>query len=217
MREAEKRGIPWLRLNSQSLIQLGYGCHQQRIQATITGRTPHIAVELASDKEETNHILSRLGLPVPKQRLVQSAARAVSAAERIGYPVVTKPFNGNHGRGVSVGLTTPDDVTAGFLRARDLNSVIVESFITGHDHRMLVVNGELVAVSRREPGKVTGDGEHTIEELVAIVNADPRRGIGHRESAHANRARRTGHGAAPRSSRTPRRRFRRRARTSTSA
>ncbi|HEY4307444.1 MAG TPA: cyanophycin synthetase [Gemmatimonadaceae bacterium] len=177
---AEKRGIPWLRLNSQSLIQLGYGCNQQRIQATITGRTPHIAVELASDKEETNHILARLGLPVPKQRLVQSATRAVSAAERIGYPVVTKPYNGNHGRGVSIGLTTPEEVTAGFLRAQEISgSVIVESYITGHDHRMLVVNGELVAVSKREPGKVTGDGTHSIEELVAIVNSDPRRGIGH--------------------------------------
>jgi cyanophycin synthetase len=177
---AEKRDIPWLRLNDQSLIQLGYGCHQQRIQATITGRTPHIAVELASDKEETNRILSRLGLPVPKQRLVQTAERAVAAAERIGYPVVTKPYNGNHGRGVSIALATAADVTAGFLRAQEISrSVIVESFITGHDHRMLVVNGELVAVSKREPGKVVGDGEHTIEQLVAMVNADPRRGIGH--------------------------------------
>ena len=177
---AEARDIPWLRLNEQSLIQLGYGCHQQRIQATITGRTPHIAVELASDKEETNRILSRLGLPVPKQRLVQSAERAVAAAERIGYPVVTKPYNGNHGRGVSVALTSPAEVTAGFVRAQDISrSVIVESYITGHDHRMLVVNGELVAVSKREPGKVVGDGVHTIEQLVAQVNADPRRGIGH--------------------------------------
>ncbi len=177
---AEARGIPWMRLNEQSLIQLGYGCNQQRIQATITGRTPYIAVDLASDKEETNHILSRLGLPVPKQRLVQSAERAIAAAERIGYPVVTKPYNGNHGRGVSIALTTADEVTAGFLRAQDISrSVIVESYITGHDHRMLVVNGELVAVSRREPGKVVGDGVHTIEQLVAEVNTDPRRGIGH--------------------------------------
>ncbi|MES2179941.1 MAG: cyanophycin synthetase [Gemmatimonadota bacterium] len=177
---AEKRNIPWLRLNEQSLIQLGYGCNQQRIQATITGRTSHVAVELASDKEETNRILSRLGLPVPKQRLVQTAERAVAAAERMGYPVVTKPYNGNHGRGVSIGLTSADDVRAGFVRAQEHSrSVIVESFISGHDHRMLVVNGELVAVSKREPGKVTGDGVHTIEELVAIVNSDPRRGIGH--------------------------------------
>jgi cyanophycin synthetase len=177
---AEKRDIPWLRLNSQSLIQLGYGCNQKRIQATITGRTPHIAVELASDKEETNHILARLGLPVPRQRLVQSPERAVAAAERIGYPVVTKPYNGNHGRGVSIGLTTPDDVRAGFTRAQEISrSVIVESYIAGFDHRMLVIDGELVAVSKREPGKVVGDGKHTVEELVAIVNSDPRRGIGH--------------------------------------
>ena len=180
VRAAENRDIPWLRLNEQSLIQLGYGCNQQRIQATITGRTPHIAVELASDKEETNRILSRLGLPVPKQRLVQSASRAVSAAERIGFPVVTKPYNGNHGRGVSIGLTTAAEVTEGFAKAQEISrSVIVESFITGHDHRMLVINGELVAVSKREPGKVVGDGTHTIEALIAIVNADPRRGIGH--------------------------------------
>lgn len=177
---AEARDIPWIRLNEQSLIQLGYGCHQQRIQATITGNTSHIAVELASDKEETNRILANLGLPVPKQRLVQSATRAVAAAERIGYPVVTKPYNGNHGRGVSVELTTPEAVVAGFELAQTISrSVIVESFINGFDHRMLVVNGELVAVSKREPGKVVGDGKHTIEELIAIVNRDPRRGIGH--------------------------------------
>lgn len=180
VRAAESRDIPWIRLNEQSLIQLGYGCHQQRIQATITGNTSHIAVELASDKEETNRILANLGLPVPKQRLVQSATRAVAAAERIGYPVVTKPFNGNHGRGVSVALATPEAVVAGFELAQTISrSVIVESFISGHDHRMLVVNGELVAVSKREPGKVVGDGTHTVEELIAIVNTDPRRGIGH--------------------------------------
>lgn len=177
---AEARNIPWIRLNEQSLIQLGYGCYQQRIQATVTGNTSHIAVELAGDKEETNRILANLGLPVPKQRLVQTASRAVAAAERIGYPVVTKPYNGNHGRGVSVALTTPEAVTAGFELAHAISrSVIVESFITGHDHRMLVVNGELVAVSKREPAKVVGDGVHTIAQLVAVVNADPRRGIGH--------------------------------------
>ncbi|MDB4888566.1 MAG: cphA [Gemmatimonadetes bacterium] len=177
---AEARDIPWLRLNEQSLIQLGYGCNQQRIQATITGRTSHISVELASDKEETNRILSRLGLPVPKQRLVQTADRAVAAATRIGYPVVTKPYNGNHGRGVSIGLSSPEEVKVGFARAQEHSrSVIVESYILGHDHRMLVVNGELVAVSKREPGKVVGDGVSTIEQLVAEVNSDPRRGIGH--------------------------------------
>ncbi len=180
VRAAETRGIPWIRLNEQSLIQLGYGCFQQRVQATVTGRTSHIAVELASDKEETNRILANLGLPVPRQRLVVLPEQAVAAAERIGYPVVTKPYNGNHGRGVSIALTTAADVLDGFERAAAISrSVIVESYITGHDHRMLVVNGELVAVSKREPGKVTGDGQHTVAELVAGVNRDPRRGIGH--------------------------------------
>ncbi len=177
---AEAREIPWIRLNDQSLIQLGYGKHQQRIQATVTSRTSHIAVEIASDKEETNKILANLGLPVPKQRLVQSEGRAVSAAERIGYPVVCKPYNANHGRGVSVNLMTPDEVRAAFTRAQEHSrSVIVESFITGHDHRMLVVSGELVAAAKRLPGHVVGDGAHSVRALVDIVNADPRRGIGH--------------------------------------
>ena len=177
---AEKRGIPWIRLNEQSLIQLGYGCNQQRIQATITGRTSHIAVELASDKEETNKILANLGLPVPRQRLVQTVDMAVDAARRIGYPVVLKPYNGNHGRGVSINLMTAAEVREAFTCAQEHSrSVIVETFITGHDHRMVVINGELVAVSKREPGHVIGDGTHSIQELVAIVNSDPRRGVGH--------------------------------------
>ncbi|MDQ3207048.1 MAG: cyanophycin synthetase, partial [Gemmatimonadota bacterium] len=143
-------------------------------------RTSHIAVELASDKEETNRILGNLGLPVPQQRLVQTAEDAVSAAERIGYPVVVKPFNANHGRGISIHLTTSEDVAEAFDIAREHSrSVIIESFITGEDHRMLVINGELVAVALRVPGHVTGDGVHTIEQLVDEVNRDPRRGIGH--------------------------------------
>jgi cyanophycin synthetase len=179
-RTAEARGIPWIRLNQQSLIQFGHGVHQQRIQATITSRTPHIAVELASDKEETNKILSNLGLPVPRQRLVRTENDAVRAADGIGYPVVVKPYNANHGRGVAIHLTEEAQVRAAFPLAREhSSSVIVESFITGDDHRMLVVNGQLVAVSKRVPGHVVGDGQHTVEELVAIVNSDPRRGVGH--------------------------------------
>src|SRR3954447_25858991 len=180
VRAAEERRIPWIRLNEQNLIQFGHGRFQQRIQATVTSRTPHIAVELASDKEETNRLLGNLGLPVPQQRLVQQAEDAVAAAERIGYPVVVKPYNANHGRGISIHLTTAEQVGAAFDIAREHSrSVIVESFITGEDHRMLVINGELVAVSRRVPGHVIGDGEHTIEQLVDQVNNDPRRGIGH--------------------------------------
>jgi cyanophycin synthetase len=180
VRAAEDRRIPWIRLNEQSLIQFGHGRYQQRIQATITSRTSHIAVELASDKEETNRILAQLGLPVPRQRLVQRADDAVAAAERIGYPVVVKPYNANHGRGISIHLATEEQVRTAFEVAREHSrSVIVESFIAGDDHRMLVVNGELVAVSRRVPGHVVGDGVHTIEELMDEVNRDPRRGIGH--------------------------------------
>ena len=180
VREAQRRGIPWLRLNQFSLVQLGYGRYQKRLQATVTSSTPHIAVELASDKEETNKILGMLGLPVPQQRLIQSVEGAVQAARRIGFPVVVKPYNANHGRGVSIRLMDDESVRVAFDKAKEHSrSVLVESFITGDDHRMLVINGELVAASRREPGHVVGDGEHTIEQLVAVVNQDPRRGIGH--------------------------------------
>ncbi len=180
VRAAEERGIPWLRLNGQSLVQLGHGKYQQRIQATVTGRTPHIAVELASDKEETNKILATLGLPVPKQELVTSEDGALRAARRLGVPVVTKPFNGNHGRGISIHLMTDEEIIAGFNEAREISrSVIVENFLSGDDHRLLVVNGELVAATRRTPGHVIGDGTHTIAQLVDAVNADPRRGVGH--------------------------------------
>jgi cyanophycin synthetase len=177
---AKERNIPWLRLNEYSLVQLGHGKYQKRIQATITSETRHIAVELASDKEETNRILTDLGLPVPKQELVYSTRSAVRAANRIGYPVVVKPLNANHGRGVSIGMEDDEQVAAAFDQARDHSrGVLVESFITGFDHRMLVVNGELIAVAKRVPGHVVGDGTHTIAELVEIANQDPRRGIGH--------------------------------------
>src|SRR5688572_29231664 len=180
VRAAEARNIPWLRLNDQSLVQLGHGKYQQRIQATVSGRTPHIAVELASDKEETNKILASLGLPVPRQELVQTESQAVRAANRIGFPVVTKPYNGNHGRGISIRLMTETEVAHGFNVAKEHSrSVIVESFLEGDDHRLLVVNGELVAATRRTPGHVVGDGEHTIVQLIEIVNQDPRRGVGH--------------------------------------
>jgi cyanophycin synthetase len=180
VRAAEQRGIPWLRLNDQSLVQLGHGKHQQRIQATVTSKTSHIAVELASDKEETNKILANLGLPVPRQELVQGAAAAVRAAERIGYPVVTKPYNGNHGRGISIRLTNAAEVERGFEAAREHSrSVIVETYLEGDDHRLLVVNGELVAATRRTPGHVVGDGRRSVADLVEVVNQDPRRGVGH--------------------------------------
>ena len=180
VKAAEERNIPWLRLNEQSLVQLGHGKYQQRIQATITGKTPHIAVELASDKEETNKILGSLGLPVPRQELVQTESLAIRAARRIGFPVVTKPYNGNHGRGISIRLMTDDEVAEGFAKAKEHSrSVIVETFMEGDDHRLLVVNGELVAATKRTPGHVVGNGVHSISQLVDVVNLDPRRGVGH--------------------------------------
>ena len=180
VRAAEERGIPWLRLNEQSLVQFGHGRYQQRIQATITGRTPYISVELAGDKEETNKILSSHGLPVPRQILVSSQTDAIKAARRLGGPVVLKPWNGNHGRGITINITEDDDIRAAFAAAQEHSrSVIVETFQPGDDHRLLVVNGELVAATRRTPGHVVGDGRSTISELVEVVNQDPRRGVGH--------------------------------------
>ena len=177
---AEARDIPWLRLNGRSLIQFGQGKHQKRIQATITSSTSHIAVELASDKEETNRLLGDLGLPVPRQRFVRSEKEAVRAAEKLQYPVVVKPLDANHGRGVTTDVRDEEQVRAAFVKAREHSrSVLVETFLEGLDHRMLVIGGELVAVAKRVPGHVVGDGKHTIAQLVETVNRDPRRGIGH--------------------------------------
>lgn len=179
---AEQRDIPWLRLNNYSLVQFGHGKYQQRIQATITSETKHIAVEISCDKEDTHNLLNDLGLPVPQQMMVYSDKQAVRAAQRIGFPVVLKPLNANHGRGVSINLMTDDEVATAFAEAQNhgtSRAVLVESFITGYDHRMLVVNNELVAVAKRVPGHVVGDGIHSIEQLVNVVNKDPRRGVGH--------------------------------------
>ena len=180
VRAAEERDIPWLRLNNQSLVQFGHGKFQKRIQATVTSETRHIAVEIASDKEETNRILGDLGLPVPQQRLVYSEEEAAVAAQKLGFPVVVKPYNGNHGRGVSLDLRDGAHARAAFHKAREHSrAVIVESFVSGHDYRMLIVNGVLIAAAERVPGRVIGDGVHTVAQLVDLANRDPRRGIGH--------------------------------------
>jgi cyanophycin synthetase len=179
---AEERDIPWIRLNEYSLIQFGQGKYQERIQATITSKTNHIAVEMSCDKEDTHIMLNDLGLPVPKQKMVYSEREAVRAANRIGLPVVVKPLNANHGRGVSINLVTDEQVIEGFQHAKEHSTskaILVESFLTGLDHRMLVVNGELVAVANRVPGHVIGDGSSSVAALIDEVNNDPRRGIGH--------------------------------------
>jgi len=176
------REIPFIRLNEYSLVQFGHGKYQKRIQATVTVNTSNIGVDIASDKELTNTILGDLGLPVPKQRMARTPERAIRAARHIGYPVVLKPLNANHGRGISINLTTEDEVKTAFDKARQHGSsrtILVEKYVSGMDHRMLVIDNKLVAVAKRVPGHVMGDGAHTIQELVDMVNSDPNRGIGH--------------------------------------
>jgi cyanophycin synthetase len=180
--EAARRDIPYIRLNDQSFVQLGQGRFQQRIRATMTSRTSALGVDIAGDKKLTTSMLAAAGLPVPRSELVRSADEAVAVAQRIGYPVVTKPLDGNHGRGVGLDLRTEEDVRRGFERAiRQTRSgvVVVESFIQGNDYRVLVIDGHMVAVAQRVPAHVLGDGQHTVRELVEITNRDPRRGIGH--------------------------------------
>jgi cyanophycin synthetase len=180
--EARSRDIPWIRLNDQSLVQLGQGKYQKRIRATITSQTSALAVDIAGDKKLTTSLLHAAGLPVPRGETVRSEEEAVAAARRIGYPVVTKPLDGNHGRGVGLDLRDEEAVRSGFRRARAetrTGAVVVESFVTGNDYRVLVAGGRMVAVAQRIPAHVVGDGTRTIRELVEIVNRDPRRGIGH--------------------------------------
>ena len=180
--EAVSRDIPWLRLNQNSLVQLGQGVHQQRIRATMTSNTSALAVDIASDKELTTRLLAAAGLPVPRSEAVDTVEDAVRVANRIGYPVVCKPLDGNHGRGVVLGITDADALRAAFPVAVGQSRrgrVVVESYITGKDYRVLVIDGRMVALAERVPAHVVGDGVHTVRELVDETNADPRRGVGH--------------------------------------
>lgn len=178
--EAANRGIPWIRLNKYSLVQLGYGANQKRIQATVASTTSNIAVEIACDKEDTKDILGDNGISVPRGRIVKSEEGLFDAIESIGYPVVTKPINGNHGRGATTNITNDEDAKVAFAAAQEHSrSVIVEKFITGFDFRLLVINHQFVAAAKRTPASVLGDGKSTIQQLVDEVNKDPRRGYGH--------------------------------------
>ncbi len=180
VRAAKRRRIPWERLDGDHLIQFGYGARQRRIQASITGLTSHIGVDIAQDKALTNRLLHALGIPVPDQERVYDEDEAVAAAERLGFPVVVKPLDGNQGRGVRPGIRCAADVRTAFGEARaEGRGVIVEEHLRGFDHRLLVVGGRMVAAARRIPGHVVGDGVRTVEALVARVNEDPRRGTGH--------------------------------------
>jgi cyanophycin synthetase len=180
--EAASRDIPFIRLDRHSLVQLGQGVHQQRIRATMTSRTSGIAVDVASDKNLTNRLLDASGLPVPKADVVETVEAAVATAKRLGFPCVIKPLDGNHGRGVQLDLRTEDDVRAAWpaaIRETRSGEVVVETYIHGNDYRCLVIGGKVAAIAERVPASVTGDGTHTVRELVDRTNADPRRGIGH--------------------------------------
>jgi cyanophycin synthetase len=183
--EAASRDIPYLRLNDQSLVQLGQGRYQRRIRATITSTTSALAVDIAGDKKLTNQLLAAAGLPVPRSEVVRSADRAVEAAKRIGFPVAVKPLDGNHGRGVSLHVAGVRAVRTAFNRALKQSrggEVVVEQMVTGRDYRFLVVDGTMVAIAERVAAHVIGDGTHTVRELVDLENADPRRGIGHEKT-----------------------------------
>ena len=180
--EAVSRDIPYLRLNTASLVQLGQGVHQKRIRATMTSQTSSVAVDIASNKELTLNLLSAAGLPVPKSGSVRTVDEAVRLANRTGYPVVLKPLDGNHGRGVMLDLRNDDEVRRAFETAKDESRggwVIVETFVTGRDYRCLVIDGHIAAIAERVPAHVIGDGTHTVTQLVERTNADPRRGVGH--------------------------------------
>ena len=178
--EAQARGIPWIRLNKYSLCQLGYGRNQRRIQATVTNKTSNIGVEIAKDKEETKYLLNQAEIPVPKGEIVRTEAGLKDAINYLKYPLVIKPINGNHGRGITTNIQSWDQAVNALHNAKRVStSVIVEQFITGEDYRILVINHKMVAAAKRLPARIIGDGKHTVQQLIDLVNADPRRGYGH--------------------------------------
>ena len=180
--EAQSRGIPWIRLNKYSLCQLGYGANQKRIQATVTSETSSIGVELACDKEDTKYLLEQAEVPVPRGDIIRRERSLEEACRYVGYPLVIKPVDGNHGRGITVDIQNYEDALVGFHNAKDSSrsgAIIIEKFITGEDYRLLVINNVLVAAAKRTPAHVIGDGKSTVQELIDIVNSDPRRGFGH--------------------------------------
>ena len=177
---AEQRGIPFIRLNTGNLVQLGYGARMRRIWTAETDLTSAIAEGISRDKDLTKQLLQACGVPVPQGRLVDSIEDAWEAAQEIGLPVVVKPYDGNHGRGVFTNVGTQAEIEKAYRVAEEEGSgVIVERFVRGHEHRLLVVGGRMVAAARGEPASVIGDGDHTIRELIELqLNSDPRRGSG---------------------------------------
>jgi cyanophycin synthetase len=178
---AEARDIPWMPLATRAMIQLGYGRYQQRVQATLSTKTSILAVELASDKEGTKQILREAGVPVPRGTVIYYLDELEEAIKDVGgYPIVVKPLDGNHGRGITININDYEAAQEAYEAARDVSKgVIVERFYRGRDHRVLVINGQVIAVAERVPAHVVGDGRATIEQLIEITNQDPRRGEGH--------------------------------------
>ncbi len=177
---AVARGIPYRRLTEGSMVQFGWGSKQRRIQAAETDRSSAIAEDIAKDKDLTKMLLEAAGVPVPTGRPVTDAETGWQVAETIGLPVVVKPRDGNQGKGVTVNIASREQFMSAFIAAQEYSTeVLVERFIPGHDHRLLVVGKSLVAAARREPPHVIGDGVHSVRELVEQVNSDPRRGEGH--------------------------------------
>lgn len=178
--EAVARDIPWIRLGTNSLVQLGYGVNQMRFQATITCQTSHIAVDIACDKEATKRMLDNASIPVAKGDICVDEEDLENTIKKIGYPIVIKPLDGNHGKGASINVKDWESAKAGLAHAQKYSRrVIVEKFITGHDFRVLVINNKVVAAAKRVPAHVVGDGELNIQQLIDKENLDPRRGYGH--------------------------------------
>lgn len=178
--EAARRGIPFIRLNKHSLVQLGYGIHQKRIRATIASTTSNIAVDIACDKEETKNLLGAAEIPVPGGTVIRTMEGLTQAVEKFGYPLVIKPIDGNHGKGNTTNITTWDQAVTAFNAAKEYGrNVIVEKFITGFDFRILVINYKFICAALRTPASVKGDGKNTIQYLIDETNKDPRRGYGH--------------------------------------
>jgi len=178
--EAIARDIPWIRLNNQSLVQLGYGKNQVRFRATMTEKTSSIAVDLASNKDETKRMLQDAAIPVASGITISTIAGVDDAIRKVGFPLVFKPLDGNHGRGISINIQTREDAIAAFEHAAKISrKVIVERFITGYDFRVLVIDNKMVAAALRDPAHVVGDGQLTIQQLIDKENTDPRRGYGH--------------------------------------
>ncbi|MBK9216512.1 MAG: cyanophycin synthetase [Chloracidobacterium sp.] len=178
--EAENRGIPFIRLNEQSLVQLGYGVNQKRIQATTTVNTNMISVDIAGDKSATKKLLGDMGVPVPKGYRIRDIEDLESTLDRVGYPAVIKPLDGNHGKGATVGIKSLAEANVAWEKAKEYSRwVIIEQQLMGSDFRALVVNNRLIAVAERVPAHVKGDGKSTIQQLIDQTNEDPRRGYGH--------------------------------------